>query len=159
MADYNFLAYLLYGHDQGRQSQISFEDKDRYARAILTIAAADGLSERERDYFLNLARGMGMPDAAVAAYAKYDPSSEKLDDLLAPLRGRQPVPYLLYDAIKVASVDGYTDKERAKVDSAARALGVRLDVVRTLEGLVAAEAAIRDARIGLFASIEAESPS
>jgi len=154
-AKYNFLAQQLYGMGQTQQDDLSVQDRDLYGRAILTIAAADGLSQSEREYFVNLARGMGMPDEFAEKYANYDTKSATLEDLLAPLRGRltHPVPFLLYDAIKVSSVDGYSEKERAKVERAAEILGVSIEHVRALEGLVAAESAVRDARLGVFAAI------
>lgn len=68
------------------------------------------------------------------------------------------MPYLLYDAIKISSVDGYSDKERAKVERAAQILGVSLEHVRALEGLVAAENSVRDARLGVFAAITGSLP-
>src|SRR5688572_2312822 len=142
-----------------RQATISYEDRDRYARAILTIAAADGLSENERDYFVNLSRAMEMPEEVAEGYATYDTKSASLEDLVAPLRGRQPAPYLIYDAIKIASVDGYTPQEQAKVEQAARAMGVPLEHVRALEGLVAAENATRQARLAVFDAIEKAAPS
>ena len=156
---YNFLAHTMYGFDSTRQDTISLEDRERYGRAVLTIAAADGLSQCEAEYFVNLARGMDVPDEFAAAYEKYDTRSATLEELLTPLRGRHPVPYLLYDAIKVASVDGYSDKERSKVEAAAKVLGVRIETIRALEAIVAAENSVRDARLALFASIEAQAPS
>jgi hypothetical protein len=113
---HNFLAYQNYGMGYERQQTISFEDRDRYARAILTIAAADGLSPAERDYFVNLSRAMDMPDEVAEKYATYDTKSASLEELLAPLRGRHPVPYLLYDAMKIASVDGYTEQEQKRCE-------------------------------------------
>jgi hypothetical protein len=154
-AKYNFLAQQLYGMGQTQQEELSVQDRDLYGKAILTIAAADGLSQTEREYFVNLARGMDMPDDFAEHYANYDTKSATLEDLLGPLRGKHthPVPYLLYDAIKVSSVDGYSEKERAKVERAAQILGVSTEHVRALEGLVAAENSVRDARLGLFAAI------
>lgn len=157
---YNFLAQQLYGMGEVQQQDLSVQDRDLYGKAVLTIAAADGLSSSERDYFVNLARGMGMPDEFAEHYANYDTKSATLEDLLAPLRGRltHPVPYLLYDAIKISSVDGYSDKERAKVERAAQILGVSLEHVRALEGLVAAENSVRDARLGVFSAIAGSLP-
>jgi uncharacterized membrane protein YebE (DUF533 family) len=151
---YNFLAYMLYGSDAKRQREIPVEARDLYARAILTIAAADGLSDRERDYFVNLARALEMPDEVAEGYAKYDTKSASLEQLLKPLKGMKPVPYLVYDAIKIASVDGYSDKERAAVRAAAEALGVAIESVRALEALVVAENGIREARLAIFAAME-----
>jgi hypothetical protein len=152
---YNFLAQQLYGMGQTQQQELSVQERDLYGKAILTIAAADGLSQAEREYFVNLARGMDMPDDFAEQYANYDTKSATLEDLLGPLRGKltHPVPYLLYDAIKVSSVDGYSEKERSKVERAAEILGVSIEHVRALEGLVAAENSVRDARLGLFAAI------
>jgi hypothetical protein len=151
------LAYMLYGSDAQRQKEIPIEARDLYARAILTIAAADGLSEAERDYFVNLARALDMPEEVAEGYAKYDTKSASLQQLLAPLKGMKPVPYLMYDAIKISSVDGYSDKERAQVRAAAEALGVKMDAVRALEALVAAEEGVRQARLAIFAQMEAAS--
>ncbi len=156
---YNFLAHQNYGMDHTRQQTISFEERDRYARAILTIAAADGLSQSERDYFVNLSRAMEMPDEVAEKYATYDTKSASLEELVTPLRGKQPAPYLIYDAIKISSVDGYTPAEQAKVEQAAQAMGVPLEHVRALEGLVAAENATRQARLAVFAAIERLAPT
>jgi hypothetical protein len=158
-ARYNFLAHQNYGFDDKRQADIPVPDRDRYAKAILAIAAADGLSEKEREYFANLSHAMDMPEEMINHYLSADPKAESLSDLLAPLRGRNPVPYLLYDAIKVASVDGYAEKERLQVNRAAELLGVNKEHLTALEGLVSAENAVRTARLAVFATIEAASPS
>lgn len=151
---YNFLAHQNYGMDEKRQQELTPEDCELFARAVLTIAAADGLSDAERTYFANHSRAMETPEEVIQKYLSYDTKSSSLEALLAPIRGKSPVPYLLYDAIKVASVDGYHDAERAKVREAAKTLGVSEEHVKALEGLVAAEGSVRDARLALFAVLE-----
>lgn len=157
VARYNFLAQQNYGHGAEVQARIPVESRDRYARAILTIAAADGLSAQESEYFANLSAAMDMPEEVIAHYLKYDTSSASLEELLSPLRQAtpelNPAGYLLHDAIKLASVDGYSEKERAKVAEAARLLGVSPSHTAELEGLVAAENGIRTARIAAFEAI------
>ena len=157
VARYNFLAHQLYGFDDKLQGQIPVEHRDRYARAILTIAAADGLSDSEAEYFANLSAIMQMPEEMIAHYLKYDTSSTSLEELLSPLHdavpGAHPAGYLLYDAIKVASVDGYSEKERAKVAEGAKLLGVSAEHLAQLEGLVAAERGLRTVRIATFEAV------
>jgi hypothetical protein len=157
VARYNFLAQQLYGFDEKLQGNIPVDSRDRYARAILTIAAADGLSSTEAEYFANLSAIMQMPEERIAHYLKYDTSSASLEELLSPLNdkvpGSHPAGYLLYDAIKVASVDGYSEVERAKMAEAARLLGVSAEHLAQLEALVAAESGVRQARIATFEAI------
>jgi hypothetical protein len=159
-ARYNFLGYQAYGFDDTMQAKIPVENRDRYARAVLTIAAADGLSKQEAEYFANLSAGMAMPEELIERYLTYDTSSASLEELLSPLRGTvpgaNPAPFLLYDAIKVASVDGYAEAERKKVAEAARLLGVSAEHVALLEGLVAAELNVRAARLAAFGAVSAQ---
>lgn len=157
IARYNFLAHQNYGHGAELQSRVPIENRDRYARAILTIAAADGLSPQEAEYFANLSAAMEMPEEVVGRYLNYDTSSASLEELLSPLRQAtpdiNPAGYLLYDAIKLASVDGYSEKERTKVAEAARLLGISAHHVAALEGAVAAEIGVRNARLAVCEAI------
>jgi hypothetical protein len=59
---------------------------------------------------------------------------------------------MLYDAIKIACVDGYAEKEKAAARKAADLLGIDRSVVTALEGLVLAEEALKQMRADLLAS-------
>jgi tellurite resistance protein len=150
-ATYNFLQHEVYGLAGGAQASLSREQRTSYAFAVLKAAAGDGvLSDVEREYLINFTRACGATEEQVAAYRTFDPRTVDLEPLLGPLRAIRPARALIYDAIRVSSADGYHDQERAAVERVATIVGVSLDVVRALEGLVAAEAALRATRVALL---------
>ena len=58
---------------------------------------------------------------------------------------------MIYDAIKISSVDGYAAKEREAVSGAARIMGIDGATVALLEGLVEAERGLASIRAKLLA--------
>lgn len=148
---YNFLQHEVYGLESGAQASLSREQRKSYAFAVLKAAAGDGiLSDVERNWLINFATACGASEEQLQAYRTFDPATANLDALLEPLRAIRPARALVYDAIRVSSADGYHEKERAAVEHVAKAVGVSLDIVRALEGVVAAEAALRATRVALL---------
>jgi tellurite resistance protein len=127
-------------HEIPMKAQVDF------GKAVLVIAAADGvLSDVERNYFIEMARGFGAPEAALEEYRKFDPKSAKLEDLLDP-EYRHMARHFVYDAIRVSRADGYHEKEAAAVRKAAKSLNVDDWVVSSLEALIEAEDGLRKTR-------------
>jgi uncharacterized tellurite resistance protein B-like protein len=123
----------------------------KLGRAILVVAAADApLSEEERTHFLGMAAAYGgLTEAELRALADFDPRTSPLEALLTP-EYRDWSRAFLYEAIKTASVGGYTDAERRAVRRAAKLLGVDAAVVAVIEAVVEAEAAVRKARLAVL---------
>lgn len=151
-ATYNQMSEEIYGLTEEIQSLYTPEYRLTYWRAVVTIAAADGvLSERERTFFVGRMRAFGATEERVRAVLDFDVASARIEEVVQPLVQFGPGAAMLYDAIKVASVDGYHAKEREAVEQAARLLGVPMDKVRAIEGVVQAEEGLRAVRLGLFA--------
>src|SRR5262249_12928535 len=95
----------------------------QYARAAKLIASADGLSDRESSALVARMDALGAPDDVRKEIMDFDVTSATLQDVLKgfPVKHAKA---LLYSAISVASVDGYTDAERTSVATAAEVLGV-----------------------------------
>jgi uncharacterized tellurite resistance protein B-like protein len=123
----------------------------RFARTILVILGADGkISPKELEAFMDLGRRVGAPPEGMAAIQTFDWKNANLKDNLPAVSGGWKG-LLLYLAIMVASADEeYHPSERAKVHQAAEALGVNPALVAAIEGVAAAEIALRNARVELF---------
>ncbi len=127
-----------------------------YGKVLLVIAGADGsVSPAEYEWLVNHQRKFGAPEDVIAEYEGFDHQSANLEELLAEIsvdvETWEPAPHLIYHAIQMCSADGtYAEAERSKVLRAARALGVRDDIVLTLHALIQMEKAVYDMRAALF---------
>jgi tellurite resistance protein len=123
----------------------------RLGKAIKLIIAADGeLSEGELAAFADLATMFGAAEMFPQLVA-FDPRSTTLVDCLQGLDNDALSRRMIYDAIRIASVDGYAAKEREAVTKAAQIMGIDRATVALIEGLVEAErglAAIRARLLG-----------
>ncbi len=137
--------------DQGlTQEELPAEVTLAFAKSTMILASADGnFSDNERSEFESMITSFGVPDEIVAELAGFDPVGKDISEYL-PQEHRGMARHFLYDAIKVAAVDGYHDKERAAVHAAAASIGVSASVVVAIEGLVAVESSLRDARLALL---------
>src|ERR1041384_4907978 len=92
----------------------------RLGKAIKLIIAADGeLSQGELAAFADLATMFGAGELFSQLVA-FDPRSTTLKDCLKGLDDDALARRMIYDAIKISSVDGYAAKEREAVSSAAQ---------------------------------------
>lgn len=115
-------------------------------RVVLAVAAGDGnVSQRERDALIQIMRGYGASDAEVRQVRDFDPKKEPADAMLqhAP---RTILRAVLYDAIRVARVDGFADREREMARSTARKLGLDAGIVAGIEALIRVEDAVLESR-------------
>ena len=123
----------------------------RLGKAIKLIIAADAeVSERELAAFADLATMFGATELFPQLVA-FDPRSTTLQDCLQGLDNDALSRRMIYDAIKISSVDGYAAKEREAVSSAARIMGIDDATVTLIEGLVEAERGLASIRARLLA--------
>jgi hypothetical protein len=151
MAEERIRNYQLeseYGHSEGNTPENVF----RFGATILIIVGADGkIADEEWKAFNELGRRAGATPELFSKMEKFDWKNAKLNDYLPVGMTAGWKNIVLYEAIRVASADkDFDTAERAKVQQAAKALGVDVATVTALEGLAAADAALKRARIQLF---------
>jgi len=125
---------------------------EKMGKAILSVVAADGrASEAEIQYLTGLARALGAPKSVTDSYRTFDPKTHRFEETFdATLRPMARV--VLYDAIRTARVDGFAQKEREEARRGAAKLGLEPELVSRIEGLLAAEDGVRQARLSVVLS-------
>jgi tellurite resistance protein len=124
----------------------------RIGKAIKLIIAADGeVSEGELAAFADLATMFGANEELFSQFAAFDPRSTTLKDCLEGLANDALTRRMIYDAIKISSVDGYAAQEREAVSRAAQIMGIDSATVALIEGLVEAERGLASIRARLLA--------
>ncbi len=118
------------------------EEMKRYGIALMAIVAADGASERERWVATELAQHMGAPTDMISSILAMDPSQINLAEVLRGFKDGTPARAMLYDAITIASADGFSEKERAFAERVATCLGVDKEVYNAILSLFEAETAL-----------------
>ena len=122
----------------------------RLGKAIKLIIAADGeVSEGELSAFADLATMFGATEMFPQLVA-FDPRSTTLKECLQGLDNDALARRMIYDAIKISSVDGYATREREAVSRAAQIMGVDGATVTLIEGLVEAERGLAGIRAQLL---------
>ena len=122
----------------------------RIGKAIKLIIAADGeVSEGELSAFADLATMFGATEVFPQLVA-FDPRSTTLKDCLQGLDNDALSRRMIYDAIKISSVDGYAAQEREAVSRAAQIMGIDGATVTLIEGLVEAERGLAGIRTKLL---------
>jgi tellurite resistance protein len=124
----------------------------RMAVCLLSIANGDGeLSDAERSWALGYFAAKGYPTEVIDEARRLTDRDLDVIPALMELGVLKPSGrILLYDAIRVASADGYHPAEMRAVRAVARALGVPDAAVAEIEALVADEAALPARRIQLL---------
>lgn len=136
----------------GSHIQYGAEDVERFGLALLMIVSADGLSDRERWAHEEIGRHVGAPEEMIQAVYSADISKLDLDKILEGFADGSPARTMLYDAITIASVDGYSAEERAFAAHAAKVLGIEPSVLHAIESLVETERALRKTKAALLLS-------
>jgi uncharacterized tellurite resistance protein B-like protein len=127
-----------------------------YGQALMTIAAGGGkVSPKEMQWLVSHQRKFGAPDEIITQYHTFDSHGADLNALASDSKTDVPTwnaaPSLIYHAIQMCSADGnYATKGRARVQRAAKTMGVPDDVVLTLHALVEMETATAQMRKALF---------
>ena len=129
-------------------------------KALLIVAGADGLSPSEAEYFADWQKMCGAPEATIEALRKFDYGSVDVEEVIrlfneltkqAPAQAEGMKRSLLYDAIRLASVDGdYSESERKALHNVASLLGVESRTVAALERQVELENLVRANRLALL---------
>src|SRR5437016_4670046 len=87
----------------------------QYGKAVLCVVGADGeVSEGEMHAWLGIARASGYSDELAAEWRRFDWRTGRLEDFVPGISTDPENPgeitlAFLYDAIRVASVDGYAE--------------------------------------------------
>jgi tellurite resistance protein len=124
----------------------------RLGKAIKLIIAADGeVSKGELSAFADLATMFGVTEDLFSQLVAFDPRSTTLQDCLQGLVNDALARRMIYDAIKISSVDGYAAQEREAVSRAAQIMGIDGTTVTLIEGLVEAERGLARIRGKLLA--------
>lgn len=118
------------------------DEMKRYGMAMMAIVAADGLSERERWVSTELGRHMGAPADMISNVLGADASKIDLAEVLRGFKDGTPARAMLYDAITIASADGFSDEERKFGKRVAKLLGIEDNVYDAILSLVEAEMAL-----------------
>lgn len=126
------------------------EQMRHFGRALLCIAAADRLSATELVTYQEIGRHLGTPPEILEELAATDPASIDLEETLNSLGEDFSTHALLYDAILIASTDGYTEEERFKTAQAAEILGISKGALKSIERLVETESAQRKLKATLL---------
>jgi hypothetical protein len=124
---------------------VDYDEAMGHMKAVLVILAADGVSQTERWAIEKSMRNIGVPEQMIVESLAWDPTSVRLEEVLAPVpKGGRRARELLRGAIRACSADGYSREERETVMKAAHLLAVEPKVVYALEALVELEMRIRD---------------
>lgn len=116
------------------------------SRLVLAIVGADDkVSPAERATWEASARFWGLAEEEIKEASRLDVSKASIESLVTP-QLRAAAGMLLYDAVRIASVDGFHDKERQVTVKAARALGLEPTIVPAIEGLVSISNVVLEAR-------------
>ncbi len=126
------------------------DEMQRYGTAMMAIVAADGLSEKERWVAAELARHMGAPADMIAGIMGMDLSKINLAEVLRGFKDGTPARAMLYDAIMIASADGFSEEERKLAERIAKLLGIDTNVYHAILSLVEAETALNNMKGSLL---------
>lgn len=121
------------------------------SKLVLAIVGADGkVSSAERAAWEASARFWGIREEELEESGELDLKDAPIDRLCTP-QLRAAAGLLLYDAVRIARVDGFHDRERQLTAKAARALGLEASIVPAVEGLVSVSDVVMQARHRLLA--------
>lgn len=142
-----FFAKLYYG---AARPEVGREEQQKWGLAVLKIVSADGFSEAEKDCLAELGRHFGAPEEMIQAALKVDVSKLDLAEILRGFKDGAPARAMLWDAMLVASADGFSESERAFAARAAKLLGIEPSVYHSILAMFEADMALRRARAALL---------
>jgi tellurite resistance protein len=147
--NYNVFALTQrYGAVPGQAAK---NPSNRYAKALLVVVGGDGtVSDKEWAALEDTARFLGHSAESIADLRQFDWKKADLREMLKEIPDPQIGRRLLYDAVLIASVDGYAEGERAAARKMAERLGVDAPTLSAIEAMVEAESALRVIRRSWF---------
>lgn len=120
-------------------------------KAIKVVISVDGISKAEEMAMRAALNVFHIPKDMQDEALAFDPTGVKVEDVLPQFeKGGTRARWLLYNAVLIASVDGFSDREREVFQRAGEALGVDPDTVAALEELVILEGSVKRLRHSLF---------
>lgn len=143
-----------YGIDRAQADAMPVEVQEIYAKILLVIAGADGISTSEREYFTGWLRAIGHPETLSRQLLGFDPRHADVDEMLEhfktllqrtvePRIARLLLRAVLYDGARVASMtDAYSAEERAEMRRVGKVLGIDASMVAAIETQVELEASL-----------------
>jgi hypothetical protein len=124
-----------------------------YGQILLMVVGGDGVvSPEEWHYMAARGRAMGQSESTIDAWRRFDYRAGDLEATVKKHWGTLGVTghAFIYDAVKIARVDGYHARERQAMRRAAAAVGIPESIVTQIESLVEAEEALRALRVSLL---------
>ena len=119
----------------------------RHGKLIKLLVGIDGFSSEEQKHMELRMGQLGFPEELTKEILAFDIGSTTLEKALEGIeRGGSQAKALLYAAIAIGSVDGYSDKERTVVAKAAQQLAIDTKIVASIERLVELERAAENLR-------------
>jgi uncharacterized tellurite resistance protein B-like protein len=152
----NLYVYEIYGADPPIEVNANQDRLKAYAKALLVVAGADGLSTAEMEHFVAWQLTSGQPKSLVEELQHFDYRTADVKQVITEFRDLvEQTPeakrMLIYDALRLAFADGkYSATERKALQHVAEELGIDRTVVIALEGVVSVEAAARQMRLAIF---------
>lgn len=152
----NLYVYEIYGADPPIEVDTNLDRLTAYAKALLVVAGADGMSTAEMEHFVAWQHASGHPKSLIDELQHFDYRSADVKQVITAFRDlTEQTPEakrtLIYDAIRLAYADGkYSADERKALQEAAEELGVDRTIVIALEGVVSVEVAARQMRLAIF---------
>lgn len=124
---------------------------NNYAKALLVVVGGDGtISDSEWAAIESTARYLGHSDESIAELHQFDWKNANLKEMLKEIPDPHVSRRLLYDAILLASVDGYAEGEKAAARRMAERLSIDAATLSAVEGMIEAESALRQIRRSWF---------
>lgn len=155
----NLYVYEIYGADPPIEVDTHQDRLAAYAKALLVVAGADGMSTAEMDHFVAWQHTSGHPKDLIEELQHFDYRSADVKQVITAFRELvEQTPeakrMLIYDALRIAHADGkYSASERKALQQVAEELGVDRTIVIALEGVVSVEFAARQMRLAIFKAI------
>ena len=139
-------AQFFYGSQARDRAEAVAEGK-----ATKLILAADGVSAEELMAFEFGLQVLGLSDEDRKAIMDFDPAGARLEDVLPGYEKDGALArVMLYNAVLIASVDGFGDKERAMARKAGELMGIPADTISAITDLVALERHVTNLRHSLL---------
>jgi hypothetical protein len=131
------------------------EERVAIGKAMLIVVGAGGpLSPREMERFLSVATAYGAAPEAIAEWKRFDHAHARLSDHFSG--DARLARHLTYDAIRICRAEGDRTRARARAAEAGRLLGVHPSLVTSLEGILDAEEALRQAHAAVQATVKGQ---
>lgn len=112
-------------------------EKERvmFLKGLIRLSKADGqVSEEEREFFSDAAKGMGVSESSVQSLERLFINNQKIS---LEFRNKKQALFFFRDAIQLCYIDNdYSQAERDEVSQIAKELSISLENIRKIEDWV-----------------------